>query len=614
MAHSLSHAACIAAAALLLVAPACKDAASSGENPTPTVLALSPKAAAAGSADVTLSVTGSGFVQGSVVRWNGDGVPTQYVSHTQLTATVPAAKLAVAGVSFVTVFNPAPGGGASGTAGFEVSNPVPAITSFTPQQTLVGASTLEVTLSGTGFVPGSVVHLNGSARPTVLLATGQLRVTLGASDLGTAGTFQLTVANPLPGGGTSNAATLVVMNPVPAVSLLSSYGAKAGGPGYTLWVYGSAFAADAVVRWNGANLATSRVSPTRLAASVFASDVATPGAAQVTVFNPGPGGGTSAAQTVQVRAVAPAATLDLKTLDLPVQDVAWSAATGRLYVSLPGSSPQYANSVAAVDPATGGVTGSVAVGSEPSMLVPARDGSLLYVALDGPGTVRRVTLAPLAAGLEFATGRVEEMETMPGNAAALAVSQMNPGTSPRHLGVCLYVDGVPRSRCTQGHTGSNSIEFGETGSVMYGYNNETTEFGFRTIDVLSDGLQEVQVSGGLISWFYARIHYASGQVYSNHGEVVDADRHVVLGRFESGLVSDMLPDPALGRVFAVTGDGTLTAWDMNTYAALGSITLPGFTDDHPALRRVRIVRWSADGLAVSDGHRLYIVRTTLAAP
>ena len=613
MTRSLSHAARIAAAALLLVAPACKDG-TTPENPVPTIYALSPSSAQAGSAGVTLTVTGDGFVQGSVARWNGDAIPTQYVSRTQLTATVPAAKLALGGLAFVSVLNPTPGGGASDVAGFEVNNPVPALASLAPQQTLVGAAALDVTLSGTGFVAGSVVRVNGSPRPTVLLSAGQLRATLGANDLAVAGTLQLTVANPLPGGGSSNGVALTVVNPVPTLSLLSSYGATAGGPGFTLWVHGSAFAADAVVRWNGANLATSRVSPTLLAASVFASDVATPGAAQVTVFNPGPGGGTSAALTVQVRAVAAPATLDLKTLDLPVQDVAWSAATGRLYVSLPGSSPQHANSVAAVDPATGGVTGSVAVGSEPSKLVIARDGSFLYVALDGTGTVRRVTPAPLAAGLEFATGRVEEMETMPGNAAALAVSEMNPNSSPRHLGVCLYVDGVKRSRCTPGHTGSNSIEFGETGSVMYGYNNETTEFGFRTIDVLPDGLQEARVSGGVISSAYDRIHYASGRVYANRGAVIDAERHIVLGTFASDLASDMLPDPALGRVFAVYGNGTLTAWDMNTFAPLGSIVLPGFTDEHPVHRRVRIVRWSADGLAINDGQRLYIVRTTLAAP
>jgi hypothetical protein len=53
---------------------------------------------------------------------------------------------------------------------------------------------------------------------------------------------------------------------------------------------------------------------------------------------------------------------------------------------------------------------------------------------------------------------------------------------------------------------------------------------------------------------------------------------------------------------------------MNTFTQLGSITIPGFTNEDPAVRRVRIVRWGTDGLAISDGHKLFIVRTTLAAP
>jgi len=47
------------------------------------------------------------------------------------------------------------------------------------------------------------------------------------------------------------------------------------------------------VRWNGADRATTYVSPTQLTAVIPATDVATAGSARVTVFNPPPGGGTS---------------------------------------------------------------------------------------------------------------------------------------------------------------------------------------------------------------------------------------------------------------------------------------------------------------------------------
>jgi hypothetical protein len=48
-----------------------------------------------------------------------------------------------------------------------------------------------------------------------------------------------------------------------------------------------------VVRWNAANRTTTYVSSTQLTASIPASDYSTGGTAQVTVFNPTPGGGPS---------------------------------------------------------------------------------------------------------------------------------------------------------------------------------------------------------------------------------------------------------------------------------------------------------------------------------
>lgn len=55
-----------------------------------------------------------------------------------------------------------------------------------------------------------------------------------------------------------------------------------------------------MVRWNGANRTTTFVSSTQLQAAIPASDIATAGTAQVTVFNPPPGGNTSNALTFNV--------------------------------------------------------------------------------------------------------------------------------------------------------------------------------------------------------------------------------------------------------------------------------------------------------------------------
>lgn len=82
-------------------------------------------------------------------------------------------------------------------------------------------------------------------------------------------------------------------NPVPSIAALSPASAAAGGAGFTLTVTGEGFLTSSVVRWNGSNRPTTPVSATQLRATIPASDIAAAGVAQVTVFNPGPGGGIS---------------------------------------------------------------------------------------------------------------------------------------------------------------------------------------------------------------------------------------------------------------------------------------------------------------------------------
>jgi uncharacterized protein (DUF2141 family) len=92
------------------------------QAPVPFIsLPLMPDATAPGGAQFTLTVNGTGFVSNSVVNWNNSALATQFVSGSQLTATVPAADIATKSTGWVTVVNPAPGGGTSNTAFFTVT-------------------------------------------------------------------------------------------------------------------------------------------------------------------------------------------------------------------------------------------------------------------------------------------------------------------------------------------------------------------------------------------------------------------------------------------------------------------------------------------------------------
>jgi IPT/TIG domain len=66
-----------------------------------------------------------------------------------------------------------------------------------------------------------------------------------------------------------------------------------GGPGFTLTVNGTGFAAGSAVEWNGNVLATQFVNQGRLTANIPALNIAKDGTASITVVNSGPGGGRS---------------------------------------------------------------------------------------------------------------------------------------------------------------------------------------------------------------------------------------------------------------------------------------------------------------------------------
>jgi len=116
-------------------------------NPVPVISSLSPSSIAAGGAAFVLTVNGSNFVGGAVVRLNGNDRQTNFVNASQLTAQIPATDLAAASSAQITVVNPAPGGGASNVSVLTIT---PVVSGFT----LSG----RITYSDVGRpVPGAVV-------------------------------------------------------------------------------------------------------------------------------------------------------------------------------------------------------------------------------------------------------------------------------------------------------------------------------------------------------------------------------------------------------------------------------------------------------------------------
>jgi hypothetical protein len=148
-------------------------------NPVPFIgQPLAPTSAKPGRLGLTLTIRGVGFVSGSVVQWNGQALPTTFVSAESVTAAVPASSLAQSGTGIVTVVNPTPGGGSSNLAFFEVTATTPSAIMF-EKRTYTPTNT-------NSLVAGD---FNGDGKLDLAVSTGAtLSILLGKGD----GTFNVT--------------------------------------------------------------------------------------------------------------------------------------------------------------------------------------------------------------------------------------------------------------------------------------------------------------------------------------------------------------------------------------------------------------------------------------
>ncbi|PYM24295.1 MAG: hypothetical protein DMD78_09295, partial [Candidatus Rokuibacteriota bacterium] len=254
-------------------------------GPAPAITALTPSSAAAGGPDFTLTIDGTGFVSGAVVIFNGVDRATTFVSATRLTVPIPAASIRFPGIGSVQVRNP--GGIFSNTVGFPITTrPDPILTALTPSSTTAGGPAFTLIADGDGFQSGVQLLWNGSARSTTQFSSMQVRASITAADIATAGAVTITIRSL--DGKVSNAMTFTVTGAgsAPTLTSITPSGAMAGGLAFTLTADGSGFVSGATVLWNGAARTTTFVNAGRLTASIPAADIAVAGSASVTVRNP----------------------------------------------------------------------------------------------------------------------------------------------------------------------------------------------------------------------------------------------------------------------------------------------------------------------------------------
>src|SRR5262249_37432694 len=145
-------------------------------NPVPTVTGPThPQSVVPGRGAFTLTVYGANFVSGATVNWSGNPRTTTFVSVRELQAKILASDVAKNTAGYVTVTNPAPGGGvsSSGFAIVEVHNPTSTIVPDAPHAYFLGNNPIEFLTAADFNRDGELDLLGGAIGGQMFLFSGR---------------------------------------------------------------------------------------------------------------------------------------------------------------------------------------------------------------------------------------------------------------------------------------------------------------------------------------------------------------------------------------------------------------------------------------------------------
>lgn len=414
-----------------------------------------------------------------------------------------------------------------------------------------------------------------------------------------------TLVNP---AGVADTTGGIEVTPVPTLTSLSPLAATVGSGGVTLSVEGRDFIGHPTVYWNGNPLATTVVNSSQLSAQVPAADLAAVGQAAITISNSGAALPASNAIPFSVNSAPPSGT-QITVYSTGGNDLAWDAAAGKLYLSMPGVQGDAGDSIAIVDPVAGTVESTGFLGSDPGRLSLSDNGQYLYLGLDGENAMEQLTLPDFKVNARWNLGGATgldgpyyalDLTAAPGAPQTTAVSLANFVLSPSAEAVMIYDGSTPRANPLPVTAYPFSgLAWSGSSAMLYSVDQEQPQ-DFLVLGVGASGAVLDQHYNGVLSPYAPSVHYdpGTGLIYSDGGQVIHPANGTVVGSYgASGLA---VPDSALNRVFILgqtaaqsgTSNYTIESFDQRQFTALGAITIENVVGAPTAL-----ARWGSSGLA-----------------
>jgi DNA-binding beta-propeller fold protein YncE len=273
----------------------------------------------------------------------------------------------------------------------------------------------------------------------------------------------------------------------------------------------------------------------------------------------------------------PALSAQTTAINVLANDAAWDANAQRLFLAVAADSPTHGQEIAALDPETNQIGGSIALPSDPLAVAVSDNGSVLYAAMAGSATLQRIALPQLAPDtslslpVQFGGGAIR---VAPGAEHTVAVSSDSQlfvfnGTTL----LPTLVQGTPPLGFDWG---ADAKLYATTGA---GTTNELMAF-----DVGSTSAAQI---GRVFAPFVAGMYASGGKLYSDLGYTVDMDSLTLVGTYPSdGLIAvDSASNRAyilhseLSRIFTPLGQPqtyelTIDEFDQASYSFIARTEVP----------------------------------------